>query len=413
VPEYLKPRKLLEWSLYLSFFLAFFDHGASFALWGMNFRFAQFFLLFSVIPMLRPALVVWWIKESPAISAALGFLIIECAWLPFREHPRQTLIKLLWMTFNLGLVAYVFQSEAVRSRGRFFLLAVTAAISFNALVMITDWTAIYVFSGHALLGAVQPSYANFVRPHAFYYEPSYVAAVLGLGAFLPLLAVESEWIGVLLSALNVLGLYTSSSRTGYFQFMALLAVSVVLCRAQKERMLRVWKATAVGLFLVLSTLLFQGGRDFLDFQVDTLGWGATMKRLSDDYRVGFNGKVSSESNRIRVAKLGLEKWTHAPLLGNGFIVWPEQTKPIEPFTMNTYVEVLSEFGLAGLAMLFLFLRMFYRRAGSAFGRAMILSHCLVNLNFTQTVPRLDYWVLLAVSAMAGETFEKLSLKTKI
>lgn len=385
-------------SVFSSLFLAFFDHGASISFRGMNFRLAQLFLLISAIPLCRPSVLSGFLRENRPILAALGFLLVQAAVLPFREHPGQTFIKLLWMAFNLGLVAFVFWRERFRHGRNWLLVAASAAISFNALVMIADWIAIYGFSGHALFGAVQPSYANFVRPHAFYYEPSYVAAVLGLGAFLPLLASSSGVVGTLLTGLNLFALYVSSSRTGYFQLLALLGMAVVFCRAEKKWLARIWKSTGLGMVLVVSTLLFPGGREYFDFQVNTLGWGATVNRLSDDYRTGFRGKVGSESNRIRVAKLGLERWADAPLLGNGFIVWPEQTKPMEPFTMNTYVEVLSEFGLAGLAVLFLFLRMFYRRAGSGFGRAMILSHCLVNLNFTQTVPRLDYWVLLAAAA---------------
>ncbi|MBU6154716.1 MAG: O-antigen ligase family protein [Bdellovibrionales bacterium] len=363
----------------------------------MNFRFGQVFLLVSVILILRRGPIIDFFKENRAISGALGFLIVQCAVLPVRTHPGQTILKLLWISFNLGLVSYVFWCGRTRNWRKFLLEAVTAAISFNALVMIVDWTAIYGFSSEVLIGSVQTSYANFVRPHAFYYEPSYVAAVLSLGAFLPLLVVRSEWIGVLLAAINILGLYISSSRTGYLQFLALIVAAIVFCRFEKEWMCRIWKATAAGMLLALSTCLFQGGRDYFDFQVNNLGWGATLTRLTRDYQTGT---VTSESNRVRVAKLGLQKWTNAPLLGNGFIVWPEQTKIVEPFTMNTYVELLSEFGLFGIIVFFMFIRMFYQRAESAFGRAMIVAHCLVNLNFTQNVPRLDYWMLIAVASMA-------------
>ena len=94
-----------------------------------------------------------------------------------------------------------------------------------------------------------------------------------------------------------------------------------------------------------------------------------------------------------------------PILGNGFVMPKNLYKPLEPLTMNTWVEALSEFGLTGFIMLYSFLAFFYRRSKTNFAKSLIISHAIINLNFTQTMPRLDYWIFISAISLISSEFD--------
>jgi hypothetical protein len=163
------------------FFLGSADQFFAVRVQGITLRLAQV--------VLCAALVVWWQtkrKDSPEDNRRL--LI---AWAPFlgvfllatllSADPLPGLLKLAWFGFNfLGAYAWcrLFEHEDL-VRGYFSAyLLVAAVIVFDFLIGFGGGPA-------HMIGYAQPTYGvprheGWFRPHAFYYEPSYAAAGLGL-----------------------------------------------------------------------------------------------------------------------------------------------------------------------------------------------------------------------------------------
>ena len=339
------------------------------------------------------------------ILVPAGMLFVQFCMLNFREYPQKTLVKLIWITFNLGSCILITSSIESLKLKKIFINSVLSAIFFNAIIIIIDWYTIYQISGNPLIGYAQESYNFFKRPNSFYYEPSYVAAILSLGAFLPLSLIKKTNLSAFLTSLVLTSLFMTSSRMGYVQF----AVACFFCFLfSKEKYLFLKKITLTVVFLFISIGLIslsESGKKFIEFQTGQLGVQETINRIKTDQEKSFTGELHSESNRIENTKNGLKIWLQAPILGNGFVMPKNLYKPLEPLTMNTWVEALSEFGLTGFIMLYSFLAFFYRRSKTNFAKSLIISHAIINLNFTQTMPRLDYWIFISAISLISSEFD--------
>jgi O-antigen ligase len=149
----------------------------------------------------------------------------------------------------------------------------------------------------------------------------------------------------------------------------------------------------LSLLFILLFSLSTDGRTYLTFYDGLVNIFNIFNRLHDP--------ASSEGGRLASILHSLQLWKQHFILGNGVSTLPGKEAGLGQLAENTWVELPVESGLLGLLAflwaLFRTLRQAFKlnkdvEAGILLG-ACLLAHFLVNLNFTATFPRLDYWIL--------------------
>ncbi len=315
-----------------------------------------------------------------------------------------SLLKLGWWLFNIGSVAVVLgtthQHQAMAAGVRFGVGALAAVIVIDAFVIDvigTDWPAI----GHA-----QYSYlfdkARQLRPHAFFYEPSYAASALVLGLCFLLITGETR-LDALITVLVGAAVVMTTARTGLagLGVVTFIAAAMVLAHRPSRRHLRRWTTIALTIVAVLAGFFVSTPktRSCWHFLTGPLGPSAIVERLGAP-----EPEKTSEGARVDSLKQSVERWQQSPVVGGGVAeAGPE--RPLEPATMVTWGELLSEAGIVGVTgfatLLCALFWLAWRRARPErrlFVAAAFGAHTCVNLVFTQNYPRLDYWLLLGAMA---------------
>lgn len=120
---------------------------------------------------------------SPSIVTLCGVLVFSAVYKP---EPLRTVVKEVWF---ISSVLAPFLTLKLPDSGRKTLQkCLVWALMTVAVIILIDSYLIHTLQVQLHLGHVQESYpfgsARFLRPHAFYYEPSYAATALALaGAY--------------------------------------------------------------------------------------------------------------------------------------------------------------------------------------------------------------------------------------
>ncbi len=393
---------------------------------GFNFRLGQLLLFLAAIPTIfcfSKQICGYSFSKSIRYKLILHwtpfFLIYGLAAL-FSATPLLTGIKWGWALFNIGLSALIClqprQDEALEQGFEWGILATSVLLWLQAL-------AIYAFplSTHiedqgedgpssvsffsAFLGYAQSSFSfrglSIFRPHAFYYEPSYVGAALSFALFLLILLDLRRTQGKRgwLPALTLGSILLCSSRTGILSAVLFLVLIYYFSRRPpnfpglRHLLSRTLLAT---LIFVGAFCVFPLGRQYVEFISGPLG--------ADSY-LRLHKKNSSEQGRIENMKESLILWAEHPIWGNGVTKANPDSPGLSQISITTWFEIGLESGILGVAA-FLYailanMRLAWNKAPPSPLRILVLSAWIIHfgfqLFFSQTFPRLDYWLLFFLS----------------
>ena len=407
------PARLTTWLTAAMVFLCSADTTFSTRVMGLNLRWGQFLLGGWA------AALVWrlgWtelggrLREACAPSGRLatrglmagGALFVAAVVLGgIGAHALEiSLLKLGWWLFNVACVTVVLgattQHRAMAAGLRIAVGLLAGVIFIDALVIDvigTDWPAI----GHAQYSYLFDN-ARQLRPHAFFYEPSYAASALVLGLCFLLVTGQTRldaFIAVIVGSAIVM----TTARTGLagLGVVATIAAAMVLSHRPSRRHLRRWTTIAFAIVAVLAGFFVSTPktRSCWHFLTGPLGPSAIVERLGAP-----EPEKTSEGARLDSLKQSVERWQESPVVGVG-VAQAGPERPLEPTTMVTWGELLSEAGIVGLAGFAMLLGGLFwlawrrvRPERRLFVAAAFGAHVCVNLVFTQNYPRLDYWLLL-------------------
>jgi O-antigen ligase len=247
-----------------------------------------------------------------------------------------------------------------------------------------------------------------LRPHGLFYEPSYAGAAL---AFATLVLLGTGWprpsrLSLAAAVTATTAVVLTSSRTGYLSllFGAGVAVAIALVQRRTDALRRLGLVFGLATLVLAAFFATPGGARYGRFMAGPMGPAGILQRLGLlKWEDGSVREVagSSEADRVEDLKAALRRVRAHPLLGTG-VQAGAGDRVLKPLTTNTWAEVAAEWGvpafLALLAALVLTLRTSLLHTDDPRRRlfvvAAVAAHLLVDLAFTQTLPRLDYWLLV-------------------
>lgn len=408
------------------FFLGTADQFFAVRVHGVTLRLAQLALCIAII--------VWWRTKAMAFPENHRRLLI--AWAPFfcifllvsalSADPLPGLLKLAWFAFNF-LGAYAWSQLFWR---RDLVLGYFSAYFLVAAVIVFDFFIGFGGGSEHMIGYAQPTYGvpgreGWFRPHAFYYEPSYAAAGLGLAWALALttLYVHAPKTSAALVILGITALATTFSRTGWvYALIAMVAISAVGGRSLRLSLRR--RAVYLGIcgLALLALVLFlvpEQSRGGVRTLLRALGVSQTIERICPiiDARfpsldidclegveraraLPFNRpdeppEQTSEGSRLLSWETTFGRIQAHPWVGEGVVRSADRL--ISPTVPNTWLEIGVEGGVFALmAFVWGLAVTIYQWDGlrwenRAVGVALLL-YFLVIWQFIQTFPRLDQWL---------------------
>ncbi len=430
-----------SWLLPAGFFTLLFFLGSADAVFAtrvhqMNFRWGQLLLMAGVLlisgRLLR--LLRTNTEERRILIEMLGPWLLFFAVYGFcgvrAGSGSVSLVKLAWGVFNIG-GALLLSIEGNRRRAA-LTEGFTVACMLLSTVILVDAVALYWAElPGGILGLSQQSYPFEgilpQRPHAFYYEPSYAGAMLAFAT--PLLFVSAATlprsVQILAPALSVTAVMLTSARTGVLGVGVACVVMALWAAWQRQRALLVAMVRSLGMAVLILAIFFgpPRARIYLHLIAGPLGFAMIYQRLflpppatvkgavEAEVAPKFNAR-SSEGARMTHIATGLDRWRESLLFGWGVNDGAvranragEGDRSIHTTAQNTWIEVALESGLAGLLTFLLAIglniRTGWRRLPAAMPAGVLVAawvtHFAVNLNLTQTFPRLDYWLLFFCS----------------
>jgi hypothetical protein len=398
------------------------DKALAFQLGGFTIRAAQFFALALFIAVLVERRRLGRALALPAVPllGAIGYLCVCAASALPSDNPLKSAGYLAWASFDVfgvlvGLACFACTQERLETALRGWWAGMALAAAMGAFQIIA-W----------LLGYEAPlittDIGGFPRINGFNYEPSYYALYLLPGALVLLtrfahLGARAKASGLLAGAL-LLAVALSTSRSGWLGIaVGLCLLSLRACARLGRKAARRLGLAGAGLAAALALVL--------------LAWPAMRANVAKMARMGMNVReVTSSGPRLESMRQAGVLFSRYPVLGVGFgnygayvlshpelpNILPTSAKAL--VTTNLYLEIASETGatglLASLTMLLLLLRPLWRstraRPGelpdrlSATREGLLLAALvtfLVLYQFSQTLWRLDVWVLLAIGLAAA------------
>ena len=432
----------------LLFFLGSADQTYATRIHGMNFRWGQLLVLAVVAWLFISGRFAAIVRSLPllqrpskrALAAWLMFLGVFLAAALSSAGVGLSGVKLMWAVFNIGGAALVclpgaFRPAALREG------LVLGCTLICGVIWVDSVAILWADLPGPVLGLAQESlvfeHVRQMRPHAFYYEPSYAGAAL---AFItPILFVATagmpRWVRLGAPALAIATTVLTSARAGLLGLFFALAATVVLARVLKAQGLAWRVAGSIGLAAGVLTAFFSVtpkaatyGRFFITGPLGPVGIYERLVGAHGRWErgVGYGdteadiskGRESSEVDRLGNLIKSFRHWRQHFVLGWGVEHAPAAdlataARNIRPQVINTWLEVANESGIFGLLTfgLAIGLTIFAALKGStdAASQAALLAawaaHLVCNLNFTQTFPRLDYWLIFfcAVRVALPET----------
>ncbi len=398
------------------------DKALAFQLGGFTVRAAQFFglALFVAVLVERRRLGRPLALPAAPLLAAIGYLCVSAASALPSDNPPKSAGYLVWASFDLfvvlvGLAGFTCTQQRLETalRGWWAGMALAAAMgAFQLLAWLLGFKA----------PLITTDISGFPRISGFNYEPSYFALYLLPGALV--LLTRFAHLGgrakasALLSGALLLAVVLSTSRSGW------LGIAVGVCLLSLRASARLGRKAArrlglagAGLAAALALVL--------------LAWPAMRANVAKMARMGMDVReVTSSSPRLESMRQAVVLFSRYPVLGVGFgnygayvLAHPElpnllPTSAKALVTTNLYLEIASETGaiglLASLTMLVLLLRPLWRSARARPGEApdrlsatrdglllAALVTFLVLYHFSQTLWRLDIWVLLSLCLSAA------------
>ncbi len=430
---FLKSKAISTFLFAVLFFLCFSDQVFSTRILGFNFRWGQILLLLLAWPSLT-RLIADVRKGSLEGNNRLRLLFY---WAPFfliyglaalnSTSPFLTGIKGCWGIFNIGCALLVvlnpqwdLWTKNAFLRGFQWGIGLVAGIIWVQLLascwfgisqagnihdQISQRVTISFPHFVLLLGFGQPigtfDNINLFRPCAFYYEPSYAGCALSFA--LPLLLILDEQEGSArkgwLPGFILATVFLVSSRSGILSaFLSLsLASFYFLLQNQKTFLKTIGKCLGVGFLLVLMFCATPHARKFVHYIFFPLGIESVSR---------FNNIGTSEGGRFANIIQSLKICKLHPFLGNGIYAGSGVGgNGLGQLAMNTWLEIGLESGAFGVLTFLgaLLASMRWALKGGFFpgekfwAFAAWTSHLALNLNLTQTFPRLDYWLIFYFS----------------
>jgi hypothetical protein len=436
------PRKSLPAGFFaLLIFLGSADQTFATRLGGMNFRWGQLLMLVALGWLAATGRLTAAVRALPsldkrdrrAIFMWAAFFVVYLAACFHSNSARLTGMKLLWAGFNIGGAALICLLGAARPRVLKEGLVVGCAL-ICGVIWIDSIALLWAGLPGPVLGLAQDSlvfeHVLQMRPHAFYYEPSYAGAALAFVT--PLLFIVTRdmprWVRWAAPTFTIATTVLTSARTGLLGlFVALGALTALALFWGAVGLAR--RVVGSGLLaLVILTAFFAvtpRAGTYGRFILGPLGPSGIYERLTsskggwrDGAGFGDNDvesakiRRSSEEDRLGNLLKSVHHWRERFVLGWGV----DQAAPavdtnayrraIRPQVINTWLEVANESGVLGLlsfgAAIALTIIAALRRSTDATTRAALLAawtaHLVCNLNFTQTFPRLDYWLIFFCAA---------------
>jgi hypothetical protein len=424
----------------LLFFLCSADQFFAVRINGFNVRFGQILLFvcaFISLIKLREE------KKKRSENWNLHVSILK-NWLPFfmfyvfsagiSATAEPSFLKLGWALFNIGGAVLICLNQCWN---RFLINGFFYGIVAIASILWVQWILIYVFEMtvpdqsvfiqsqplivpwlHYLpVGYVQSTMNYFggilvLRPNAFYYEPSYAGCAL---AFSLPLVIALGWRkgflkGLLAPSIILIAIILTSSRGGILCVCFIFLFAFLGCWILKEKKLLIFllKIIFLASLLIGPLFLFPSGRNFMGFMLGPLGPSAAISRLGDPRL--------SEGGRLTATLGGLHLWEKHFLFGNGIsLPANKNSQGLGQETPSMWVEIGMESGLLGVGTFLLaVLKTLYDSIRTNRNNAIkiliisaVTAHGLINMNFTATFPRLDYWLLffLAINLCNASYFK--------
>lgn len=425
----------LAGSLFLAaiFFLSAADQTFTTRFMGFNFRWGQLLLLICALPGL------WDLKIKSRENAGLReflrklfpawafFFLVYFLAAAFSPEFKLTFIKGIWGIFNLTCAAAVCLGPRFKKNLEtgFLLGILLISLLIWAQALAIHWLEwpiahnfgkldcpiTYSFLPFSIpLGYAQWSlnFENFLmfRPNAFYYEPSYAGAALSFAFPLILFLEKKKSFGFPpVSPLVAGAIVLIGSRLGILNLILIFLTVFIGFWIKQERdwNRHLFKSAGLGLLLLIVFALHPGGSRYFRYLAGPLGVGQIISHVQnyqEDVKEG-----STEGIRVKGLLRVPEEWLKNPVWGKGVPGMNPDTQGLAGGAANTWAEVLLESGLLGflaflgaivLTMRFALSRRVDFPAGLLVTTAWVV-HFLVNLNLTQTFPRLDYWLLFFFS----------------
>jgi O-antigen ligase len=353
------------------------------------------------------------------LEAAAAFLAIAALSAFWSGQPVKSLGYLAWAAFDLaivlpGVLAHLSSERRLARAARLWTwgIALSAAMGLEQI-------------GSFLLGRRPPlvwmTSDGFPRINGFSYEPSYYCLYLLPGAILLLtrfaLLGRKAWKSAAGGLLLVLAVALSTSRSGWLG--AAVAFVLLASRAQA----RLGRRGVTRMALSAGVVLLASGA-VLSF------WPSLRTHVERLGHMAFDRwEATSTGPRIESLRQAATLTRRHPVLGVGFggygayvLAHPEFPQPNAPgphavVTTNLYLETAAETGLVGLAAALALLatllmplwravrvseavaEMDVTREGLLMAAVVVF---LVLFQFSQTLWRLDIWVLLSLCFAAGQ-----------
>jgi hypothetical protein len=322
-------------------------------------------------------------------------------WLWVSENPRRSFFYLVWTVGTLCGVPWVVRALHLRLGawlGRLFVVQVAV----QSIVVNLDQLLCSI-SGQKVSIARVFLQGSLCRPHAWYQEPNYFAA-FGLIAWVGVRAIwESEklpqwrsfskWVWLALTV----ALLASTSRLSW---VALPILGVLeLAMVQKRRLPPTWKktalATAACAFVVVAYLTVAPPQ-WLRILIGTHSTGDRLASAIAAKDVFLDtpwvGAGPGASGAYLVNRL-----PQNPVFQLDRYATPEGKVYLsnDPLSVNTYTELLSEWGLLGTVLFISGLVFLLRSIGAHHRLRLAMAICLVYAT-TQTLPRFDLWFAISL-----------------
>lgn len=429
----------------LGFTLVTFDQVATFKVSGFTVKIYYFFfaaaaLLFTLSPSYEKPLLkilegIWAIIARSPLLWFFLLLVYYTAMSPFSVLPKKSIAYSLLGWFQLFTTAgtgFLIWKEAVK-RGdawKLWLWCIGISMIVLSLITITDYFAFFHGFRDGLIGFNQDTntHINVSRPHAFAYEPSYLALYLSLCTAFLYTDLILEGAGnrklptIFTStaiALTIAALFLCSSRSGWVVF-AFYISSLTLWHYLKEKTIpkafRYFVVLAIalvlGLFLLSPQKQLDGLKERFITPFLTMEDGPTKARVKSM----LHGVEIAQDTHYTGTGLGasyfywINKWDP----GYADIGLPKFEQGAE-VVMSLWAQVFAEAGIPGLLLYFIFavqmiraLHQRVRRKSNPQARTAFITGCVFFVFISHGLGnhvRTDVWVwyLIWIFIALGDT----------
>lgn len=417
------------WLFALGFFTCTWDTLLTLELNGFTFKLYQGFFLLSFLCVLlehRKKGMASFLAPlaAPFAACMLLFFIFQLGLTPWSVFPLKSFLYSCWLLFDIGAIWLTAQHLGRTVPTEYFLRLAWATMVSLSLVVIVDQAAYQFGYTAGFVGLNQDASLRWgmSRPHAFSFEPSYLATFLSLGLLttaLPMFHLSRRKLVFWLCLFAILfSTFATTSRTGWVNLaMGIAAILTLPLLAGRKLQWRLF-AAILGLLGTVSLL----------FVVTTPAKQREVM-VQSLLRTVVTGNDGSGNARLRAHVIAYEmaKSTHWVGAGFGasyryFILHGGQdhyhTDPLAPrhtgneVIMSTWGQILAEGGilsilLFGLAGAFLARSLFRRlkKEDNPFALSA-LAGTLVFFGFASfwlgNLCRGDVWVWYALWSVVAE-----------